>query len=156
LARHRFLSQGRWRLLRGGPRPGYRAGKSALNLRRIAALISRHREERPMSFIDEIRRDRAAWLERARAEPEDTLPGVSWLSMSVAEIESLEDVVSGRCPRDDRPVIAARSASLGSAGPSAHRLDGRGTPRLTGGRSGAVMGDSGPEPGRQGGAGRRA
>ncbi|MGU3662635.1 hypothetical protein ACLBX9_00395 [Methylobacterium sp. A49B] len=109
-----------------------------------------------MSFIDEIRSDRAAWLERARAEPEDAFPGESWLSMSVADIESLEEVVSGRCPRDDRPIRAARSASLGSAEPIVRRQDGRGTPRVTGGRSGAVTGGPGPEPARQGGAGRRA
>ena len=97
-----------------------------------------------MSDIDEIRSNPAAWLARARAEPEDPLPGARWLSLSIQDIESLEEAVSGKSPRYDRPLPSAGSAALGSAGPALHRQDGRGGDRTVGGRSGTASRERDP------------
>lgn len=97
-----------------------------------------------MSVSDEIWSDPAAWLARARSEPEDALPGARWLSLSVQGIESLEEVVSGRSPRDDRPLPSIGSAALGSAEPVLRQPDGRGAGRAIGGRSWTGSGQRDP------------
>lgn len=106
-----------------------------------------------MSVSDEYRSNPAAWLARARSEPEDALPCARWLSLSVQDIECLEEAVSGKSPRHDRPLPSAGSAALGGAEPVMRQPDGRGAGRTIGGRSGTVSGERDPAAER---TGRRA
>ena len=97
-----------------------------------------------MSVSDAFRSNPAAWLARARSEPEDALPGARWLSLSVQEIEGLEEAVSGKSPRNDRPLPSIGTAALGSAEPAMRQPDGRGPGRAIGGRSGTGAGQRDP------------
>ncbi|MCJ2052015.1 hypothetical protein [Methylobacterium sp. J-070] len=94
-----------------------------------------------MSFVDAFRNDPAAWLARARAEPEEPLVGAPFSSMSIEDAERLEEAVSGRSPGYGRPVVSAGSAALGRAEPETGRQARPSTTRVAGGRSGAFNGD---------------